>query len=191
MWMNYAAAHHHRDAPQQENAMAIDGIHGKLGRVRPPRVNIVYEVETGGAIEEKELPFVMGVLSDLSGHPSDAQPKLRDRKFVDITLGSFDNVLASMAPRLVMPVENTLAPEGGTMRVDLSFQSLDDFAPDRVAHQVEPLRKMLDIRQQLADLRGSLQGNDRLDTILQSTIGDAGKLAQLRQEVGAEGSPDA
>jgi type VI secretion system protein ImpB len=171
--------------------MAIDGIHGKLGRVRPPRVNIVYEVETGGAIEEKELPFVMGVLADLAGHPSDSQPKLRDRKFVDITLGSFDNVLSSMAPRLAMPVENTLSPEGGTMRVDLSFQSLDDFAPDRVAHQVEPLRKMLDIRQQLADLRGSLQGNDRLDTILQSTIADAGKLAQLRQEVGAEESPDA
>jgi type VI secretion system protein ImpB len=174
-----------------EIAMAIDGIHGKLARVRPPRVNIVYEVETGGAIEEKELPFVMGVLADLSGHSTESQTKLKDRKFVDITLGSFDNVLASMEPRLAMPVENTLSANGGTLRVDLSFQSLDDFAPDRVAHQVEPLRKMLDIRQQLADLRGSLQGNDRLDEILQATMTDAGKLAQLRHEVSSEAPIDA
>ncbi|MCU0626620.1 MAG: type VI secretion system contractile sheath small subunit [Gemmatimonadaceae bacterium] len=159
--------------------------------MRPPRVNIVYEVETGGAIEERELPFVMGVMGDFTGQPAEALPRLRDRKFTDVTLDNFDATMAAMKPRLVLKVENTLSEKGGTLPVELTFQGLDDFAPDRIAHQVEPLRKLLEIRQQLADLRGSLQGNDKLDEILQATINDADKLARLRREVGAEETADA
>jgi type VI secretion system protein ImpB len=164
--------------------MATESVHNKLGRVRPPRVHIVYEVEVGDAIEERELPFVMGVMANLSGHPGADQPPLRDRKFVDITPDTLDSVMASTAPHLDLVVPNTLNGEqGGSLTVSLDFTRMEDFTPERVAQQVEPLRKLLQLRQELADLRGSLQGNDRLDAILQSTIADADRLAQLRAEV--------
>src|SRR5204863_3962876 len=117
--------------------MAKESVHKKLERVRPPRVNITYEVETGGAMEVRELPFVMGVLADLTGHPSEELPKLKDRKFVDVTLDNFDDVLASMKPHLHLTVENKLTddPNAGKIGLDLKFESLEDFNPDRVARQ--------------------------------------------------------
>ncbi len=163
-----------------------ESVHEKLKRVRPPRVNISYEVETGGAIEMKELPFVMGVLGDFTGQPTEPLEKLKDRKFTEVTLDNFDEVLASMKPHLAFSVENTLSEEGGKIGVNLTFESLDDFSPDQVAKQVKPLRELLELRQKLADLRGTLQGNDKLEEILQSSLGDEEKLNKLKDEIGAE-----
>jgi type VI secretion system protein ImpB len=173
--------------------MPSESVQKKLERVRPPRVNISYEVETGGAIELKELPFVMGVLGDFTGQPVEPLAKLKDRKFVDVNPDNFDDVLASMKPHLAFTVENKLSedPEAGRLAVDLNFETLDDFAPDQVARQVKPLRDMLELRTKLADLRGSLQGNDKLEEILQATLGDEEKMKRLKTEVGTEGGSNA
>ena len=169
-----------------------ESVQKKLERVRPPRVNISYEVETGGAIELKELPFVMGVLGDFTGQPVEPLAKLKDRKFVDVTPDNFDEVLASMKPHLTFTVENKLSedPDAGKLGIDLKFESLDDFSPDAVARQVKPLREMLELRTKLADLRGTLQGNDKLDEILQATLTDEDKLKRLKNELGTEGGPN-
>ncbi len=159
----------------------------KLERVRPPRVNITYDVETGGAIETKELPFLMGVLSDLSGTPAEALPRLKDRKFVEVNPDNFDTVLKSMKPRVAFTVANKLQgdnPDAGKIGVDITFESLDDFSPDAVAHKVGPLKELLDLRTKLADLRGNLQGNDKLEEILQSTLKDADAMKKLQSEMG-------
>ena len=165
-----------------------ESVHRKLERVRPPRVHITYDVEIGDAIQLKELPFVMGVLGDFSGNPAEALPRLRDRKFVEVTPDNFDDVLKSMKPRLQIKVDNKLKEDGTKLGMELKFESLDDFAPDRVAQQVEPLRKLLELRQQLADLRGSLQGNDKLEEILQSMLNDEGQLKQLKNELQSGGT---
>ena len=166
------------------------GTQKKLERVRPPRVNITYDVETGDAVETKELPFVMGVLADLSGQPTEPLARLKDRKFVEVTPDNFDDVLASMKPHLSYKVANKLTddPSAGQIAVDLNFRSLDDFSPDQVAKQVGPLRELLELRTKLADLRGSLQGNDKLDEILQQTLGDQDKLASLKDQLGLGGN---
>ena len=173
--------------------MAREGIHKKLERVRPPRVHISYDVETGGAIELKELPFVMGVLGDFTGQPTEPLPKLKDRKFVEVTPDNFDDVLASMKPHLAFTVENKLSedPNVGKLAVDLHFKSIDDFSPDQVARQVKPLRELLELRTKLADLRGNLQGNDKLEEILQATLRDEEKMKRLKQEMGIEGGANA
>jgi type VI secretion system protein ImpB len=175
-----------------EHIMAREGTQKKLERVRPPRVNISYDVETGGAIETKELPFLMGVLADLSGSPKEALPRLKDRKFVEVTPDNFDAVLKSMQPRVQFTVANKLQPEsGGKIGVDITFESLDDFSPEAVARRVGPLKELLDLRTKLADLRGSLQGNDKLEEILQNTINDASAMKKLESEVGLQGGSDA
>jgi type VI secretion system protein ImpB len=172
--------------------MAREGTQKKLERVRPPRVNISYDVETGGAVETKELPFLMGVLADLSGNPAEALPRLKDRKFVEINPDNFDSVLKSMKPRVQFTVANKLAPEsGGKIGVDLTFESLDDFNPEAVAKNVGPLKELLELRTKLADLRGSLQGNDKLEEILQSTLNNADAMKKLESEVGLQGGTDA
>jgi type VI secretion system protein ImpB len=169
--------------------MARESTQKKLGRVRPPRVQIEYSVETGGAIEKKEIPFVMAVLSDFSGNPSEALPKLMERKFVDVTPDNFDEVLAKMKPRLQFAVPNTLSddPNAGKIGVELNFRSMDDFQPDAVVHQVKPLSDLLAFRTKLADLRGALQGNDKLEEILQKTVGDEDKMKKLQSELGLGG----
>jgi type VI secretion system protein ImpB len=166
-----------------------ESIHQKLSRVRAPRVHITYDVDTGTGMEMKELPFVMGILGDFSGHPAEPLAKLKERKFVEVTPDNFDQTLKSMRPRLAFTVENKLSEgeNAGKLGVDLRFESLDDFSPDRVAQQVEPLHKLLALRQQLADLRGSLQGNEKLEEILQATIHDADKLTRLKSEIDAQG----
>jgi type VI secretion system protein ImpB len=168
--------------------MAREGTQKKLERVRPPRVNISYDVETGGAIESKELPFLMGVLADLSGTPAEALPKLKDRKFVEVTPDNFDSVLKNMKPRVNFAVENKLQEGGGKIGVDITFESMDDFSPEAVAKQVGPLKELLDLRTKLADLRGSLQGNDKLEEILQTTLNDAEAMSKLKAELGDGGS---
>ena len=139
----------------------------KLDRVRPPRVQITYDVEIGDAIEKKELPFVVGVLGDFSGQPAEPLPKLKDRKFVNVDRDNFDDVLKGMKPRLQLQVENKLSDDGTKFAVELTFQSIDDFSPEQVVKQVEPLRKLLEVRQRLADLRNKMDGNDKLEELLQ------------------------
>ncbi|MCU1292885.1 MAG: hypothetical protein JWP08_1735 [Bryobacterales bacterium] len=162
-----------------------ESLQHKLDRVRSPRVHITYDVETGGAIEKKELPFVMGVFGDFTGMPEEPLPRLKDRKFVEVNPDNFDSVLAAMKPHLAFSVENKLSEDAdaGQLKVDLRFRSLDDFAPANVAKQIRPLQELLDLRTKLADLRGSLQGNDKLDEILQETIRNTDKLAKLKSEI--------
>jgi type VI secretion system protein ImpB len=165
-----------------------DSTQKKLERVRPPRIQISYEVETGGAIEMKELPFLMGVLGDFSGHPAEELPALKNRKFAEVTPDNFDDTLASMKPRLQLAVENKLSddPNAPKLGVELNFRSMDDFNPENVARQVGPLKELLDLRTELANLRANLQTNEKLDDVLQATFGDADKMAKLKAELGLE-----
>src|SRR5215472_7494771 len=148
--------------------MAKQSTQHKLDRVRAPRVQITYDVETGGAIELKELPFVIGVLGDLTGQPEKPLAKMKDRKFVEINPDNFDTVLEGMKPHLAFSVENKLSEEAEApnLKVDLRFQKMEDFDPQNIARQVKPLRELLELRTRLADLRGSMQGNDLLEELL-------------------------
>jgi type VI secretion system protein ImpB len=165
--------------------MARQSIHKKLEKVRPPRVHITYDVEVGDAIEVKELPFVMGVLADFSGQPEEPLPRLKDRKFVEVTPDNFDQVLEACKPHLAFSVENKLSedPNAGQLKVDLRFKSLQDFEPDQVARQVKPLKELLDLRTKLSDLRGGLQGNDKLEELLLDAVSNTEKLEKLRSEL--------
>ena len=167
--------------------MARESTQTKLSRVRPPRVQITYDVQVGDAIELKEIPFVLGVLADLSGNPTEELARLKDRKFVEVTPDNFDDVLASMKPHLAYSVENKLAsdPDAPKLKVDLNFKSLEDFEPEKVARQIKPLEKLLELRTRLADLRGSLQTNQTLDDLLQEVINSSEKMQRLRTEVQA------
>lgn len=169
--------------------MAKESVQKKLERVRPPRVNITYEVETGGAIEVKELPFVMGVFADLSGDGTEGLPKLKDRKFTEISLENFDDVMASMTPKLEFTVDNKLTddPDAGKLEVNMTFESLADFSPDRVAQKIDPVKKLLELRGQLADLRGKVQSNEKLEDILMATLSDEEKRKKLQAELGSGG----
>jgi type VI secretion system protein ImpB len=170
--------------------MARESTQHKLDRVRSPRVHITYDVEIGDAIEMKELPFVMGVLADLSGKPDAPLPRLRDRKFVEIDRDNFNDVLKGMKPHLAFRVDNKLTDDDTKLGVELRFQSLDDFSPERVAEQVEPLKKLMEVRQQLKGLLAKTDGNDRLAERLQEIISNTEKLQQLGHETGLE-SPEA
>jgi len=138
----------------------------------------------------KELPFVMGVLGDFTGQPTEPLPRLRDRKFVEVNPDNFDNVLEGMKPHLSFSVENKLSEDSNApqLKVDLHFKSMDDFEPQNVARQVKPLKELLDLRTKLSDLRGSLQGNDKLEELLLDAVGDKDKLDKLKKEMGDGGS---
>jgi type VI secretion system protein ImpB len=168
--------------------MASKSTQHKLDRVRPPRVQITYDVEVGGAIEMKELPFVMGVLGDFTGQPTQPLPRLRDRKFVEVNPDNFDQVLEGMKPHLSFAVENKLSeePDAPQLKVDLHFKSMDDFSPENVAKQVKPLKELLDLRTRLSDLRGSLQGNDKLEERLMEAVSNTENLDKLKKELGKE-----
>jgi type VI secretion system protein ImpB len=168
--------------------MARESVHAKLSRVRPPRVHVTYNVEIGNAIELKEIPFVMGVLADLSGMPDEPLPKIKDRRFVEITPDNFDSVLESMKPRVAFSVENKLSDDAnaGKIGVDLSFKTMDDFEPENVARRVGPLRELLELRTKLSDLVGTLQGNEKLERLLQDVISNSDKLEKVRKEMAAE-----
>jgi type VI secretion system protein ImpB len=168
--------------------MAKESVHKKLERVRPPRVHVTYDVEVGDAIEVKEIPFVLGVLGDFTGMPEEALPRLKDRRFVEVTPDNFDGVLESMKPHLSFSIENKLSddPEAGQVKADLRFKSLEDFEPEQVARQIKPLKELLDLRTKLADLRGSLQGNEKLDDVLMEAVKNTEKAEKLRKELGIE-----
>src|SRR6266852_9690809 len=166
--------------------MARESTQHKLDRVRSPRVHITYDVEVGGAIELKELPFVIGVLGDFTGQPEQPLAKLKERKFVEVNPDNFDSVLEGMKPHLSFSVENKLSedPDAANLKVDLKFKSMDDFDPENVAKQVKPLKELLDLRTKLSDLRGSLQGNDKLEQALLEAVGNTDKLNRLKAEMG-------
>ena len=163
-------------------------VHKKLQRVRAPRVNITYDVELGGAIEMKELPFVMGVLGAFTGHAEEGRARLKDRSYVEVNPDNFDEVLERMKPHLTLSVENMLSddPDAGKLGVDLHFRRMGDFSPDEVAKQVPALQKLLDLRAQLSDLRGTLQTNEALEEILQESVGDEDALSKLKSELESE-----
>jgi type VI secretion system protein ImpB len=156
----------------------------KLDRVRPPRVHITYDVETGGASQKKELPFVVGILADLSGKPSQPLPKLKERKFTEIDRDNFNDVLNSVNPRLAMRVDNKLQNDGTQVNVELNFNHMDDFNPANIARQVEPLRKLMDARKKLTDLLSKLDGNDKLEELLQTVISNTEQLNLSQPEEG-------
>jgi type VI secretion system protein ImpB len=164
--------------------MGRESTQQKLSRVRAPRVQITYDVEVGNAIEMKELPFVMGVLGDLTGHPEQPLAALKDRKFVEINPDNFDSVLKGMQPHLKFKVDNKLSDKAGQIGVDLKFESLEDFSPAKVAEQVGPIRELLDLRTRLSNLRGSLQGNDQLDQALFDAVSNTEELNKLKGELG-------
>lgn len=159
--------------------MAKESTQKKLSRVRPPRVQITYDVEVGDAIETKELPFVLGVLGDYSGHPKEALSKLKERKFVDVDRDNLDAVLKGVAPRLQIQVDNRLQKDGTKLGVELKFEKMEDFEPQRLVDQVEPLRKLLEIRTRLSDLRNKITGNDRLEELLDEIVRDTEKLQEI------------
>jgi type VI secretion system protein ImpB len=168
--------------------MARDSVQKKLQRVRPPRVQVSYDVEIGGAIQLKELPFVMGVLGDFTGTPSEPLPPLKERRFVEVTPDNFDAVIEKMKPHLAYSVENKLSEDANApqLKVDLNFKSLDDFEPEQVARQVKPLRELLDLRGKLRDLAGTLQTNDKLDQLLLDAVSNSEKRDKLKAELGIQ-----
>ena len=161
-----------------------ESIQQKIARIRPPRVQITYDVETGGAIEMKELPFVVGVLGDFSGKPEEALPAIKNRKMVEIDRDNFDQVLSGMKPRLAYNVDNKLQEDGSKVGVELKFNKIDDFEPDNIVQQVEPLRKLVEARQKLSDLLSKMDGNEKLENILNDVIADASKQKELGDALG-------
>ncbi len=166
--------------------MAKESLQHTLDRVRSPRVHITYDVEVGDAIEMKEIPFVVGVLADLSGKPDEPLPKLKERKFIEIDRDNFDSVLAGMKPRLSFKVDNKISDDEGQIAVELRFKSMDDFHPERIAEQIPPVRKLVEARRKLSELLNKLDGNDRLDELLQDVISNTDSLEKLGQEAGVE-----
>jgi len=164
--------------------MANESRQHTLDRVRAPRVQITYDVEVGDAIEKKELPFVMGVLGDFTGHPVEPLPKLKDRKFVNIDRDNFNEVLKGTKPHLAFRVDNTMANDDSQLSVDLTFKSIADFEPAQVAAQVEPLKKLLEIRAKLSDLKNKMYSNERLGEVLQEILEDTTRLQELGKETG-------
>ncbi|MFH1480983.1 MAG: type VI secretion system contractile sheath small subunit [Pseudomonadota bacterium] len=158
----------------------------KLDRIRPPRVQITYDVELGGAIQLKELPFVVGILSDLSGKPEEPLPKLKNRKFVEIDRDNFNDVLASIGPRLAFQADNKLTNDGSKLNLELKFNDMDDFNPVNILKQISPLRKLFEARQRLSDLMGKLDGNDDLDRLLQDIVKNTENLKEIKDMTATE-----
>lgn len=156
-----------------------DSVQKRLQKIRPPRVQLTYDVEIGDAIEQKELPFVVGVLGDFSGNPEQPLAKVKDRKFVGVDLDNFDEVMEAMAPRATYRVPNKISDEGGEFGVELEFKSINDFRPEAVVQQVEPLRKLVESRNKLADLRNKLAGNEKLEDLLTDVLNNTEQLKKL------------
>jgi type VI secretion system protein ImpB len=152
----------------------------KLDRVRPPRVQITYDVEVGGAMQKRELPLVVGILSDLSGKPAEALPQLKTRGFVSIDRDNFNDVMTSISPRLAFQVDNKIANDDSKMNVELNFKTIDDFEPVALIQQVASLRKLYEARQRLSDLLTKLDGNDELDHLLQEIVQNTEGLNELK-----------
>jgi len=158
-----------------------ESVQKRLQKIRPPRVQMTYDVEIGDAIENKELPFVMGVVGDFGGNSEVEKKRLKDRSFVNIDRDNFDEVLKGMAPRLAIKVDNKLQDDGSQLAMELNFNELADFEPQNVVAQVEPLKQLLEARTRLADLRNKLASNDKLEELLDEVVRDTEKLRQISQ----------
>ena len=167
-----------------------ESVHGKLSRVRKPRVHITYEVETEGATVVKDLPFVVGVMGDFSGHPTEPLKPLKDHKFVSIDRDSFNDVMKRMTPGVEMRVANTMADDGSEMAVKLKFSSMEDFEPAKIVEQVEPLRKLLDTRNRLRELMSAVDRADGLEGELEKLLKDSEQLQALAGEMGLKADGD-
>ncbi|MRX07540.1 type VI secretion system contractile sheath small subunit [Pseudoduganella sp. FT25W] len=161
-----------------------DSIQKRLNKVRAPRVQMTYDVEIGDAMENKELPFVVGVVGDFGGNLDVEKKRLKDRKFVSIDNGNFDEVLGGVAPVARFQVPNQLKGDDSSFNVELRFKAMDDFRPESVVRQVEPLARLLEARTKLADLRNKLAGNDKLEDILSDVLNNTDKLASLKTAKG-------
>ncbi len=162
----------------------MESIHEKLKRVRKPRVHITYEVETEGAVVVKELPFVVGVMGDFSGNPTQPLKPLRDRKFIQIDRDNLNEVMARMTPGLNLKVDNTLKGDGSQMAVDLKFKSMEDFEPARIVEQVEPLRKLMETRNKLRDLMTKVDRSEDLEAVLERVLQNTEDLGRMSGELG-------
>ena len=167
-----------------------DSIHDKLKRVRKPRVHITYDVETNGAVAEKEIPFVMGVMGDYSGDNVDNKKALKDRKFSQIDRDNFNEVMNNISPSLSMKVENTQEDDGSEISVDLAFKSMEDFEPHRIVDKVEPLKRLLETRNKLRDLLTKADRSDDLETILEEVLSNTDAIASLSSELGLDKEGD-
>ena len=156
-----------------------DSLQNWVGRNRPPRVQITYDVEIGDAVEKKELPLVVGVMADLLGKPAAAPIKLKDRRFVEIDRDNFDEIMGKLAPRLDMSVPDTMKGEGN-LKVELNFKKIADFHPEAVVDQVPRLKKLLEARLELRDLLSKLDGNDELGGLLANVVGNTEGLKEVR-----------
>jgi type VI secretion system protein ImpB len=163
-----------------------ESVQQKLKRVRAPRVHITYDVETEGAQVRKELPFVVGVIGDFSGKPYEPQKPLRDRKFIQVDRDNFDDVMQRMTPGAEFKVETTLAGDDSLLPVSLKFKSIDDFEPGAIVDQVEPLRKLLAVRNKLRDLMSKVDRSEELESLLEEVLQNTDKLTALAGELGAE-----
>jgi len=157
-----------------------ESVQKRLTRVRPPRVQMTYDVEIGDTLENKELPFVVGVVGDFGGNPDADKTRLKDRLFVGIDVENFDEVMSGVDPVARFSAPNMLAGDDSSIGVELHFKSMADFRPESVVRQVAPLAKLLDARGKLADLRNKLAGNDKLEDILGEVLGNTDKLAALK-----------
>jgi len=167
-----------------------DSIHDKLKRVRKPRVHITYDVDTNGAVQEKELPFVMGVMGDYSGDNSENKKSLKDRKFSQIDRDNFNEVMNNITPQVNMKVENTLQSDGSEMSVNLGFKNMEDFEPQNIVEKVDPLKKLMDTRNKLRDLLTKADRSEDLENLLEQILSDTDALASLQGELGSDEEKD-
>ena len=171
--------------------MGSESLQHKLDRVRRPRVQITYDVETNGAMQKTELPFVVGVMADLSASPKESLKPLKERKFVPIDRDNFNDVMKRATPRLALKVQNKLTDEDSKLAVELNFSEMDDFEPTRVAQQVGPLKELLDMRRRLTELLSKMEGNDKLEKLLGEVMGNTEKAMEMAKQMGInpEGEP--
>ena len=165
----------------------MSSLQHKLDRVRRPRVQITYDVETDGAMQKVELPFVVGVLADLSGQPSTPLRPLKERKAVNIDRDNFNDVLAKATPRVAMMVQNRLTDENTKLALELKFKHFDDFEPARIAEQVPPLKQLMEMRLELTQLLSKMEGNDKLEQLLADVLSNTEKAKELAKQMGTEG----
>lgn len=156
-----------------------DSVQQRLQRIRPPRVHLTYDVEAGDGKEAKELPFVVGVMGDFAAASLVEQAKLKDKKFVNVDLENIDEVMSAMAPRAAFTVDNHLTDDGGRIPVDLTFSSMDDFRPESVVQNIEPLRQLVEARARLTDLRNKISTSEKLEDMLDDVLRNTEKVRQL------------
>ena len=161
-----------------------DSIHDKLKRVRKPRVHITYDLETNGALVEKEIPFVMGVMGDYSGDNTEGKKSLKDRKFSQIDRDNFNDIMGKVNPQLKMKVENMLEGDSSEVSVNLDFKNIEDFEPHKIVEQIAPLKKLMETRNKLRDLLTKADRSEDLEAILEDILSNTAALSTLSSELG-------